>query len=134
MRVLIRVRYLLTSLHLLLLIVAVLKTLLTPILLDFLIMEGYEYCISEKDQLDVGGRNVSIILTPVKSSSINNALNTNIDGCLNIKSMMPVIENTEDLLVMVEIDSKDIERYVGFFMDKLTMNKPVFNLNIQEEC
>jgi hypothetical protein len=108
-----------------------LKTLLTPILLDFLIMEGYEYCSSKVDQADVGGGVGYITLTPVKSKLFNSVQNGSIDQYLSITEM---IENFEDTLVMVEFDSNDLRQYIGFFMDRLTINRQFYNLNIQEKC
>lgn len=107
------------------------KTLLTPILLDFLIMEGYEYCLSKPANIDADGESGYITLNPVKVEAFSNELNNCVQPYLSIKN---VFDSTGDTLVMIEIDTSELRRYMGFFMEMLTMNRPFFNLNIPEEC
>jgi hypothetical protein len=107
-----------------------LKTLLTPILLDYLIMEGYEYCLSKPANIDADRNSEYITLNPVKIEPFNNDFNDSGEPYLSIKNVFGI----GDTLIMIEIDISDLRRYMGFFMERLTTSKPIFNLNIPEEC
>jgi hypothetical protein len=105
-----------------LLIIAILKTLLTPILLDFLIIEGYEYCLSKTAGIN----------TQNKSERLLNRLSNTVDKYFNIKNEpMQMAGGGDETLVMVEIDSSDLKRYINFFIEKLAMSKPFFKPNLQ---
>lgn len=111
------------------------KTLLTPILLDFLIIEGYEYCLSKTAGINTQSESESITLIPVKSKRLLNRLSNTVEKYFNIKNEpMQMTEGFDDTLVMVEIDSSDLKRYIDFFMEKLAMSKPFFKPNLQNEC
>ena len=111
------------------------KTLLTPILLDFLIIEGYEYCLSKAGGINTQDAKESITLIPVKGKRLLNQLSNSFDKYFNIKNEpAQMAGGFDDTLVMVEIDSSDLKRYIDFFMEKLSMSKPFFKSNLQEEC
>lgn len=108
------------------------KTLLTPILLDFLIIEGYKYCLSNAAGINTQDAGKAITLIPVKSKRLLNRLSDGVDKYFNIKNEpMQMAEGFDDTLVMVEIDSSDLKRYISFFMEKLAMSTSFFKPNLQ---
>ncbi|WCT12550.1 hypothetical protein [Mucilaginibacter jinjuensis] len=111
------------------------KTLLTPILLDFLIIEGYKYCASKANGINTSDASESITLIPLKSKRVLNRLSGSVDKYFSIKSEpVQMAEGFDDTLVMVEIDSSDLKRYISFFMEKLALSKSFFKPNLQNEC
>ena len=107
------------------------KTLLTPILLDFLIIEGYEYCLSKTAGINTPDTSESITLVPVKTKRLLKRLSGSFDKYFNIKNEpVQMAEGFDETLVMVEIDSSDLKRYISFFMEKLSMSPPFFKPNL----
>jgi hypothetical protein len=112
------------------LIIATLKTLLTPILLDFLILEGYEYCLSKTAGINTQSESESITLIPVKITRMLSRPSDSVDKYFNIKNEpRQMAEGFDDKLVMVEIDGSDLKHYISYFMEKISISTPFLSLN-----
>lgn len=84
------------------------KVQLTPPILDYLIEQGYKYCLSNTQSVDKGSTDVTITLTPVTGRPRLETLPIGYDTYFNItkepKQMSLGVDETE---ILIDIDEQD---------------------------
>ncbi len=89
------------------------KVQLTPAILDYLIEQGYRYCLSNTQSIDKGSTDVTITLTPVVRRPRLETLPVGYDTYFNIseepRQMAFGIDETEILVDLNEIDESVLQ-------------------------
>ena len=84
------------------------KVQLTPPILDYLIEQGYTYCLSRTQSINKGSTDVTITLTPVTGRPRLETLPSGYDTYFNItqepKQMAQGVDETE---ILVDLEERD---------------------------
>ena len=95
------------------------KVQLTPPILDYLIQQGYTYCLSSTQSINKGDTDVTITLTPVTGRPRLESLPPGYDTYFNItqepKQMALGVDETEILVDLEERDQLILQTIVQGF-------------------
>lgn len=96
------------------------KTLLTPVLLDYLIGRGYHYCLIKTDRIRTTTAEMMVVLTPVKDRPLSSVSNLHYDACFIIdQEPAQMAQGLDNVISMVEINPAELPQYINFFMERL---------------
>jgi len=95
------------------------KVELTPAILDYLIEQGYTYCLSSTQSIDKGSTDVTITLTPVTGRPRLETLPLEYDTYFNItkepRQMALGVDETEILVDLNDMDQLALQTFLYGF-------------------
>ncbi|QJD96688.1 hypothetical protein HH214_12795 [Mucilaginibacter robiniae] len=96
------------------------STLLTPILLNFLITQGYSFCLSKTQCVEAHDFETLITLKPVKYRPATRHLPLGFDTYFSLnQEPRQMAEGLMDTLVMVDIHPLELRDYIGYFRNNI---------------
>jgi len=94
-------------------------TQLTPVLLDFLIAEGYCSCLSKTQPIQSDCCSNLITLKPMKQHLLAGHLPLGFDSCFALQSEpLQMAQGINGVMVMVDITPVELTGYIGYVFSK----------------
>lgn len=100
------------------------KTLLTPVLLEYLTGQGYQYCLIRTNRIRLATADMLVVLTPVKERPLPRSYTENYDACFCMdQEPVQMAAGLDGVISMVEIPPRELPQYISFFMAHMPLAK-----------